>query len=264
MDRYKVFTTSLAHFGDRSAELRALEANGRHIVPILDPGVKVEPGYAVAESGLAQGIFCQNSEGEPYMGFVWPARTWFPDFSLPEARRWWADQVAQFGECGFHGAWIDMNDPSTGAAELDDIRLQRGAWDHWTYHNLYATGMAQATHEGFLQARPDERPFLISRSAAAGSSRWTAVWAGDNHSNWHHLRSAIHGTLNLAISGIPFNGPDVPGFGGHADRELAIAWYTAGFLFPFLRNHADSRAAPQEPWAFGSEALHVIHDARAA
>jgi alpha-glucosidase len=258
MDRYKVFTTSPTHFGDRAAELRAVEANGRRVVPILDPGVKVEPGYEVAESGLAHGVFCLNPEGQPYVGFVWPGRTWFPDFSLPEARTWWAAHVAQFRDGGFHGAWIDMNDPSVGAAELDDMRFQRGAWEHWTYHNLYATGMAQATHEGFLQARPDERPFIVSRSAAAGSSRWTAVWTGDNHSNWHHLRTAIHATLNLALSGIPFNGPDVPGFGGHADRELAIAWYKAGFLFPFLRNHAVESAAAQEPWAFGPAALEVI------
>lgn len=258
MDRYKVFTTSPAHFGDRSAELKALEDKGRRVVPILDPGVKVEEGYEVAESGLRAGVFCQNPEGKPYVGFVWPGRTWFPDFSLPEARGWWAGYAKQFREWGFAGAWLDMNDPSVGAVELDDMRFQHGAWEHWTYHNVYATGMAQATHEGFLAARPDERPFLIARSAATGSSRWTAVWTGDNYSNWHHLRTAIHCTLNLALSGIPFNGPDVPGFGGHADKELAIAWYKVGMFFPFLRNHALIGTTQQEPWVFGPEALDII------
>ena len=258
MDRYKVFTTSPAHFGDRGAELKALEDKGRRVVPILDPGVKVEPAYEVAESGLRAGIYCLNPEGKPYVGFVWPGRTWFPDYSLPEGRDWWAGYAKQFREWGFHGAWLDMNDPAVGAAELDDMRFQRGQWEHWTYHNLYATGMAQATHQGFLAARPDERPFLLARSAAAGSSRWTAVWTGDNYSNWHHLRTSIHGTLNLALSGIPFNGPDVPGFGGHADKDLAIAWYKSGFLFPFLRNHALAGSAQQEPWAFGVEALDII------
>lgn len=258
MDHYKVFTTHPQHFGDRTAELASLQARGRKIIPILDPGVKVEVGYEVADSGLSQGVFCQNPEGLPYVGFVWPGRTWFPDYSLPHAREWWADYVKQFRDWGFHGAWIDMNDPSVGAAELDDMLFQHGQWPHWTYHNLYATGMAQATHEGFLRAQPDERPFVISRSAAAGSSRWTAVWTGDNVSNWHHLRTSIHGTLNLALSGIPFNAPDVPGFGGHADKALAIAWYKAGFLFPFLRNHSVENSLPQEPWAFGEEALDTI------
>ena len=151
-----------------------------------------------------------------------------------------------------------MNDPSTGAAELDDMRFQHGRWPHWTYHNLYATGMAQATWEGFRAAQPDERPFVLSRSAATGSSRWTALWTGDNWSNWHHLRLCIPGTLNLALSGIPFNGPDVPGFGGHADAELAVAWYKAGMLFPFLRNHSVKGSVAQEPWQFGPDALAVI------
>jgi alpha-glucosidase len=118
--------------------------------------------------------------------------------------------------------------------------------------------MAQATREGFLTARPDERPFLLARSAYTGSSRFTAVWTGDNFSSWHHLRTSIHCSLNLALSGIPFNGPDVPGFGGHADKDLAVAWYKAGCLFPFFRNHACAGTAEQEPWAFGPEALETI------
>ena len=141
--------------------------------------VKVADGYEVAASGLAAGIFCQNPEGRPYVGFVWPGRTWFPDYSLPEGRAWWAGYARQFRDWGFGGAWIDMNDPSTGAAEVDDMRFQHGRWDHWTYHNLYATGMAQATWEGFKAAVPDERPFILSRSAATGSwsSRRPRYWA---------------------------------------------------------------------------------------
>jgi alpha-glucosidase len=258
MDRYKVFTTSPEHFQNPTAELQALAEAGRRVVPILDPGVKVEAGDALAQSGLEAGVFCLTPEGRPYVGFVWPGRTWFPDFSLHQARNWWAERVQALREAGFAGFWLDMNDPSTGAADHSDMLFQRGAWPHWTYHNIYATGMAQASHAGLLQARPDERPFLLSRSAAAGSSRWTAVWTGDNWSNWQHLRNSIPCTLNLALSGLPFNGPDVPGFGGDATPALAVAWYKAGFLFPFLRNHAAAGTAPQEPWQFGAQALDVI------
>lgn len=258
MDNYKVFTTHSDHFGDLRSDLEALQARGRRVVPILDPGVKVETDYAVATSGQQADIFCHNPEGQPFVGFVWPGRTWFPDYSLEEGRAWWAAYAKTFRESGFDGAWLDMNDPSTGAAELDDMRFNRGLWPHWAYHNQYGTGMAQSTRDGFLAAKPDERPFLLARSASTGSSRFTAVWTGDNFSNWHHLRTSIHCSLNLALSGIPFNGPDVPGFGGHADKDLAIAWYKAGCLFPFLRNHACAGTAEQEPWAFGPEALDII------
>jgi alpha-glucosidase len=192
------------------------------------------------------------------VGFVWPGKTYMPDFSLPETRRWWAGYVKNFAALGSAGAWLDMNDPSVGAVELDDMRFDRGRQPHEYYHNQYALGMAKASREGFLAARPDERPFLLSRSAFISSSRHTAVWTGDNVSNWHHLRGCIPLSLGLALSGQPFNGPDVCGFGDDITPELAIAWYKAGFLFPFFRNHTSLRTRAQEPWSLGPAALKII------
>ena len=105
MDNYKVFTTNPAHFVDLKTDLATLQARGRRIIPILDPGVKVEAGYEVAISGQAANIFCHNPEGEPFVGFVWPGRTWFPDYSIAEGRDWWAAYAKTFRESGFDGAW---------------------------------------------------------------------------------------------------------------------------------------------------------------
>jgi alpha-glucosidase len=55
-------------------------------------------------------VFCRNPHGGEFTGLVWPGETVFPDFSLPEARAWWA-KCEGFAARGFHGAWIDMNDP---------------------------------------------------------------------------------------------------------------------------------------------------------
>jgi alpha-glucosidase len=77
-------------------------------------------------------------------------------------------------------------------------------------------------------------------------------------SNWHHLRMAIPLSLGLAMSGLPFNGPDVGGFMRDTTPELAVAWYKAGFLFPFLRNHSNRDTRDQEPWALGEKARQVI------
>lgn len=261
MDRYKVFTFEPKLWGDDSAirrQLADLARKGRRVVPILDPGVKVEPGYLVHDDGLKEGVFCLNPAGKPYVGFVWPGRTYFPDFSLPEVRDWWAGYVKKFGQLGIAGSWNDMNDPSVGAVELEDMRFDRGRQPHESYHNQYALGMAQATRAGFLAARPDERPFLLSRSAFVSSSRYTAVWTGDNVANWHHLRTTIPLTLGLALSGQPFNGPDVCGFADDTNPALAIAWYKAGFLFPFFRNHSMLDSRKQEPWALGPAALKII------
>ena len=258
MRGFRVFTFDPQGFAQPKAEILELRRRGRHIVPILDPGVKVDPDFEVDRDGLERGIFCLNSNGDPYVGFVWPGATHFPDFSLPEARHWWAAHVAEFAETGVSGAWIDMNDPSTGPSEQSEMYFGQGRHAHECFHNQYALGMAKSTREGFLAHDPDRRPFLLSRSAFIGSSRYTAVWTGDNFSNEHNLALTIPMSLNLALSGLPFNGPDVPGFGGDATEALAITWYKAGFLFPFFRNHSGKGTRAQEPWAFGAEVLEVL------
>lgn len=256
MDRFEVFTWDPKLWRDPAAEIRAV---GHPVVPILDPGVKIAPGYHAYESGLRAGIFCQTAEGRPYTGFVWPGPTHFPDFIIPAGRRWWSAQVARWARAsGVAGAWLDMNDPAVGTAELDPMRFDRGRLPHHVHHNQYALGMAMASRAGFLAAFPDRRPFLLTRSASTGVSRYSAVWTGDNCANWKHLQGSIAVSLGLAISGVPFNGPDVPGFGGDPGPELAVAWYKAGFLFPFFRNHSDMWAKPKEPWAFGAAAREEI------
>lgn len=261
MDRYKVFTFEPKLWGDETKirqKLAALAKKGRRVVPILDPGVKVEPGYFACDEGLKEGVFCLTPSGKPYVGFVWPGKTYMPDYSLAKTREWWAGHVKKFAELGNAGAWLDMNDPSVGAVELDDMLFDRGRRPHESYHNQYALGMARASREGFLAARPEERPFLLARSAFVSSSKYTAVWTGDNVANWHHLRGCIPLSVGLALSGHPFNGPDVCGFGDDTTPELAIAWYKAGFLFPFFRNHSMLNSRQQEPWALGAPALKII------
>ncbi len=260
MDGFRVFTIDATHFSDPLAQVTALNARGLHVVPILDPGLRRDPSYSVYAAAKAADLLCKTIEGEDYVGYVWPGYTVFPDYSLPEARIFWADQVQQFTRFGFSGYWIDMNDPSTGSVPLDDMRFGRGKLPHEAWHNQYALGMAAATRAGMLAARPQQRPFVISRSAFLSASRHTALWTGDNMANPHHMKNSIALTLNLSVSGLPFNGPDVPGFGLHASAELMRAWYKLGFLFPFLRNHNQKGLPDQEPWTRDATTTEIVTD----
>lgn len=258
MEGYRVFTFAKKHFRNPSRTMSELAKRGRKVIPILDPGVKFETGYGIYDRGHAAKAFCQNPQGREYVGLVWPGETAFPDFSLKSAREWWAKEVGAFAKSGIYGAWLDMNDPATGPVENQDMLFDRGRKPHSSFHNQYALGMAMATRQGFLDAHPGERPFLLSRSGCTGSNRYTAIWTGDNYSNYHHLKNSIATTLNLALSGIPFNGPDAGGFAGDTTPELIRDWYKSGFLFPVLRNHSIKHSRQQEPWAFDKKTLAVL------
>lgn len=258
MKGYRVFKIDENNFSEPKDQIAKLLEKKRHIVPILDPGIKFESGYDVYEDGKKRDIYCKTVEGFHYIGYAWPGDTVFPDFSLEEGRKWWAENVTRFLEYGFSGAWLDMNDPSTGHIEYDDMLFQHGQWPHEAFHNQYALGMQKATYDGFQAARPEIRPFIISRSGFISTSRFSAIWTGDNFSNFHHMKKSIEITLNLGLSGIPFNAPDVPGFCKDATKELAEHWYKLGFLFPFLRNHSTHDVKEQEPWAFGPDTADII------
>jgi len=259
MDGFRIFQTSKEAFPlGSNATAAKLAEHGRRIVPILDPGVKFEPGYKIYEDGHKQGIFCQNAEGKEFVGLVWPGETVFPDFTQPKARRWWAGYVEEFVQSGFGATWLDMNDPSTGPVDPTGMRFNDGLESHFPYHNQYALGMQIATQEGFLQARPEERPFLLSRSGFIGSSKRSAIWTGDNLSNYFYLKITIPTSVNMSISGLPFNGPDIGGFGGSVTDALMVDWVKANFLFPFFRNHCAKGQRQQEPFAFPESVMSVL------
>ena len=258
MDGYRVFTFDREKFPSLEKVLDDMLARNRHVVPILDPGVKIDPGYTVYADGVRQDVFCKNAAGTDFVGIVWPGETVFPDFSRESARKWWADRVASFASRGLYGAWLDMNDPSTGTVNPEGMRFEGGKWPHYAFRNQYALGMARATRHGFLKAHPGHRPFLLCRSGFTGSSQYTAIWTGDNHSNYAHLRGSIPTSLNLSLSGIPFNGPDIGGFADDVTEPLMIHWQKAAFLFPVHRNHSIRESKPQEPWRFSASALKIL------
>jgi alpha-glucosidase len=261
MDAYRVFTWDRTDFPNPKELNADLKKAGIRAVAIIDPGVKLDPGYRVYDSGRKSRVFCKNPAGSDYVGRVWPGDTVFPDFTLPRARAWWAKNLAVFmEESGLDGAWLDMNDPSTGWSSSEEMLFHEGKIPHAKFHNQYGHFMAKASREAFALGGRNEEPFLLTRSASTGTQRYSAVWTGDNFSNWSHLRMSIPMTLNLGLSGVAFNGPDVGGFAGNTDEELLTRWFQAGFLFPFFRNHTICHSKTQEPWEFSPKCLQRVRD----
>jgi alpha-glucosidase len=260
MRGYRVFTFSDQHFPEVEADLDALQKDGQRVIPIIDPGVKIDPDWEVYRDGEEKNVFCKNPQNRTFVGQVWPGDTAFVDYTQKHGFAWWRDQVASFAARGIHGCWNDMNDPSLGFVESTPMRFSNGRKDHWTYHNQFAKGMAEATREGFLKAHPEERPFILSRSGSTGMGRAAAIWHGDSSSNYHWLQLSIPTALNLSLSGVPMNGPDLGGFGGDTNKQLLLDYFKACFLFPFCRNHTAINTKLQEPWALDKETLTLSRE----
>lgn len=119
-------------------------------------------------------------------------------------------------------------------------------------HNLYGFMEVNATYHALLEAIPNKRPFILSRSTFAGSGQHAAHWGGDNTADWAWMYFSIPQALSMGMSGIPFFGVDVCGFNSNTDFELCSRWMQLGSFFPFYRNHNTLGAIAQEPYHWSS------------
>jgi alpha-glucosidase len=266
MDRRRVFTWDAERFPDPAALMRELREEGFHAVAIVDPAIAVADDCEAHADGLAGEHFVQV-DGHAAGGRVWPGLCRFPDFTRQETRDWWAGRVERLArDAGLAGLWNDMNEPAvfrTPTRTLPERAQHRGlgGGPHAKFHNLYGQLMSEATLAGLRAARPDARPFVLTRAGHLATARSAATWTGDNQSLWQDLRRAIPMVLNLGLSGQPFCGPDLGGFVGAPDAELFARWYDLGAYLPFCRGHADESSPRQEPWSFGEEALAQVRAA---
>ncbi|KAK9835041.1 hypothetical protein WJX81_006384 [Elliptochloris bilobata] len=122
MDQFRDFTLNPTAFAapKMQALVRWLHARGQKWVPIVDPGIKIDPGYPAYDLGLAAKVFVTDAHsGEPYVGQVWPGAVHYPDFLSPAAAAYWEAELRAFFELAhYDGLWIDMNEPSNFASDM--------------------------------------------------------------------------------------------------------------------------------------------------
>ena len=131
-------------------------------------------------------------------------------------------------------------------------------------HNLYGHLSANATYHALVAARPNKRPFFMSRSTFAGSGNFTGHWGGDAISKWGNMYFGISQALQFSIAGIPFFGVETCGFAANADMELCTRWMQLSAWFPMYRNHNSRNTIAQEAyrWATTAESTRRIMNIR--
>ncbi|MBE5802049.1 MAG: alpha-glucosidase [Clostridiales bacterium] len=109
---YKDFSWNRESFPDLKKLSKDMKEDHIRLIPIIDAGVKEQSGYDVCDEGVANGYFCTYEDGSPFVGAVWPGRSYFPDFFRPEVRRWFGDKYHALLDQGIEGFWNDMNEPA--------------------------------------------------------------------------------------------------------------------------------------------------------
>ena len=285
MDRYIDFTVHKRRFPKMAAYVKMMLEQGLHLVPIVDAGIKVEPGNAVYEEGVEKGCFCKNQDGRDFQAEVWPGMTHFPDFMRETVRAWFGSQYRFYTELGLEGFWNDMNEPAIFSTESRKKNAppdaERGDPDqpgrhiadykdffhrlddgrrisNYKVHNVYGAMMTKASGEG-LEKLLDKRYLLFSRSSYIGAHRYGGIWTGDNESSWRMLRQNVYHMPSLNMCGFLYSGADTGGFGGNTSRELLLRWLAFSVFTPLMRNHSAIGTRKQECYRFrGTEDFQSI------
>ena len=266
MQDYKVFSVNEERFPEFKGFVQELKNKGFHLVPIIDPGVKIEEDYSVYEEGKMHKYFCTDEKGNNFQAAVWPGLTHLPDFSNATVRNWWGNLYKKFIELGIEGFWNDMNEPAIFNIEKEDYQniYQHPKTGkticHNQIHNLYGAQMTQAFAESVQQSIPEKRFLIFSRSSYSGSQRNGGIWYGDNKSWWQHLEKNIKMLINCNLLGYFYSGADIGGFGDNCQAELLIRWLQLGVFSPLFRNHSAIHTRRQELWEFDRGTMNIARN----
>uniref|UniRef100_A0A7S1KLE3 alpha-glucosidase n=1 Tax=Percolomonas cosmopolitus TaxID=63605 RepID=A0A7S1KLE3_9EUKA len=284
MRGYRLFTFDPVNFPQDEMKkfVDELKASGKHLVTIIDPGVKTDTdSYPQYQALLDSGAYVKRADGKPLVNVVWPGEVIFPDFSAQKGIEYWKKEVSQFVQSvGISGLWCDMNEiagfvngsvtapiaagrrnsefnPNNppyvpGGVRLDEKTVSLDATTEmglqYNTHNLYGQSEVIAT-KTILEEITQKRAFVLTRSTYVGSGNYSAMWLGDNESTYYQLKLSLGGIMTMNMLGVQSAGADICGFEKNTTQELCKRWTSLGSFYPFARNHNFKDSIDQEPWA---------------
>jgi alpha-D-xyloside xylohydrolase len=197
----------------------------------------------------------------------------FYDAFNPGARAMvWRQMNQRLFSLGVDGWWLDATEPEVVEGPYTSLAEGRGLYQTHMHPTAAGTGSrvlnayslvnSQGIYEGQREEAPEQRVFILTRSAFGGQQRYGSVtWSGDITSTWTAFKKQIPGGLGFSLSGIPYFTVDSGGFAvppRFADdqnveewRELNARWFEYATFLPLLRVHG--QAPVREMWEFGGE-----------
>jgi alpha-D-xyloside xylohydrolase len=272
-------------FPDPAAWIRAIHEK-YHARLMISVWPKFHEGTKNFEELQARGFLYRPNLDEGIHDWTQHRYTFYDAFN-PEARKlFWSQMDRELFRKGVDAWWLDATEPEvTHSPMLEDLRSHMNPTALGTGSrvlNAYPLMNSEAVYNGQRAAAPDQRVFILTRSAFAGQQRYgAATWSGDISSTWTALRKQIPAGLGFCLSGIPYWTMDTGGFAVPAKwagrdeksaepnrplmtaedaeewQELNTRWFQLSTFTPLLRVHG--QFPYREMWQFGGENSPAYH-----
>ncbi|WP_294610481.1 glycoside hydrolase family 31 protein [uncultured Gilliamella sp.] len=255
-----VFNWNYDKFPDPKAFTKSYHEAGLKIAANIKPCLLQDhPKYSEA---VKNGLFIKDSETDnPERSVFWDDEGSHLDLTNPATFNWWKQNVTkQLLDMGIDSTWNDNNEFEVWDGEARCHGFGREiAIKH--IRPVMPLLMCRASMEAQQSAKPNIRPYLISRSGCAGIQRYVQTWSGDNRTNWQTLRYNIRMGLGMSLSGLYNVGHDVGGFSGDKpEPELFVRWVQNGIMHPRFTIHSwNDDHTVNEPWMY-PEVTPIIRD----
>jgi len=217
-----------------------------------------QPGITNYEELAEKGFILEGAKALD--GFIY-------DAFHPEAAKLYWKQVSKLVDYPIDGWFLDGPEPDHIVSFLPTTTYAGPAVK---VRNLYPLVHATTFYNGLLQARPNQRPYILTRCAWASQQKTgTAIWSGDIPTTFEELACQVAAGLSFTATGIPYWTTDIGGYygGDPADKEyqeLFTRWFQYGTFCPVFRSHGrrypGDRTTPNELWAYGAEAQRICSD----
>ncbi len=177
----------------------------------------------------------------------WWGRGGMLDWTQDAVGDYWHDQKRQpLINDGIIGHWLDLGEPEMYEASDWTVGVLPGKHAHADYHNIYNFKWAESVARGYTRNGVTKRPFMLTRSAAAGIQRFgVAMWSADIGSKLSALAGQQNVQMHMSMSGIDYFGADIGGFRRemlNSDlNEMYTQWYANGMWFDIpARPHVEN------------------------
>ncbi len=246
------FVFDEAKYPDAAAMVREIRASRMRLVLWLSPWLVLnDETAAVHAAAAAKGYLIKDRRGATYVHRLGNSPDFVGscvDFTNPAAVAWWQENVRRLVELGVDGFKTDFGEQVPEDAVFFDGST--GAQMHNVFPRLYNA----VTYEA-MQSRTNG--VLLARSAWHASQGLSAIWAGDQASDFGPatgLESVIRAGQNAGASGFPYWASDIGGYFGVPTDEVFARWAQFGAFSPIMQVHGMGK---REPWRFEPRTLAI-------